>query len=64
MWKHIQSEHKTEQPQDITFSWKVSGTMRKPLERQLTEAVNISRAPANTNLNLKGVKSKMANLFP
>ena len=54
MWKHIQSEHKTEQPQDITFSWKVSGTLRKPLERQLTEAVNISRAPANTNLNSKG----------
>ena len=38
----------------MIFSEKLSGKLRKPLERQLTEAVNISRPPANTNLNSKG----------
>ena len=53
MWKHIKNEHKSKNPQDITFNWKVSGKLRKPLERQMTEAVNIARAKPNEVLNSK-----------
>ena len=53
MWKHIQSEHANENTENITFSWKVSSKMRKPLERQLTESVRIARAAPEENLNSK-----------
>ena len=53
MWKHIQNEHQSENSHDITFSWTVSGKLRKPLERQMTEAVNIARAKPNEMLNSK-----------
>ena len=53
MWKHIKNEHESKNPQDITFNWKVSGKLRKPLERQMTEAVNIARAKPNEVLNSK-----------
>ena len=53
MWKHIQNEHENENPEDIKFSWKISNKIRKPLERQLTESVNIARASPDENLNSK-----------
>ena len=54
MLKHIKKEHENENPQDIKFSWKISQKFRKPLERQLTEAVNIANAPIDESLNSKG----------
>ena len=53
MWKHIQREHKNEDTEDISFNWKVSSKMRKPLERQLTESVRIARTAPEESLNSK-----------
>ena len=44
---------KKEDTHDTSFSWKVSSKFRKPLERQLTESVNIARASSQENLNSK-----------
>ena len=54
MLKHIQKEHKDEKSHDISFKWTVSSKFIKPLERQMTEAVNIAKAPPDESLNSKG----------
>ena len=54
MLKHIQKEHKDENSRDISFKWTVSSKFQKPLERQMTEIINISRAPPDESLISKG----------
>ena len=52
MNNHLLSEHK-ENPEEVEFEWKVIGKHRKPLLRQLDEAVNINRIPKEENMNSK-----------
>ena len=52
MHKHVEKEH-GDNDENITFSWKVIGQFRKPLARQLCEAVHIDNKSAESNLNSK-----------
>ena len=52
MRKHVDNEHEGN-GENVEFQWKVTGTFKKPLQRQLTEAVKISRKPHEDNLNSK-----------
>ena len=52
MRKHVDNEHEGN-GENVEFQWKVTGTFKKPLQRQLTEAVKISRKPNEENLNSK-----------
>ena len=52
MMKHVENEHEG-RGENVSFHWKVTGTFKKPLQRQLTEAVKISRKPNAENLNSK-----------
>ena len=52
MQKHIVSDHKGHQD-DVTFSQKVIKVCKKPLRRQLYEAVKINKKKKDENLNTK-----------
>ena len=52
MRKHVDSEHEGK-GENVEFNWRVTGTFKKPLQRQLTEAVKISRKTNAENLNSK-----------
>ena len=52
MKKHIDTDHEGN-AEGVTFTWKVLMKHRKPLRRQLHEAVNINNKPSNENLNSK-----------
>ena len=52
MWKHINSDHDGN-INDVEFSWKVTKVSKKPLQRQLYEAVKINNKHNEENLNSK-----------
>ena len=52
MYKHIEKEHDGD-CSNVNFNWQVIGKFRKPLERQLSEAIDIKRKPLDENLNSK-----------
>ena len=52
MWKHILKDH-AGNAENVNFSWRVNRKLRKPLQRQLFEAVKISRKSPQENLNTK-----------
>ena len=52
MFKHVNEDH-TKTSEKITFDWKVTGRFRKPIERQLNEAVNIQSTKEENRLNSK-----------
>ena len=52
MWKHISNEHDG-CVENVTFSWNVTRKFKKPMQRQLFEAVKIGRKRNETNLNTK-----------
>ena len=52
MLKHIKNEHEND-GDNVNFKWKVTKVSRKPLERQITEAVKISRKSDIESLNSK-----------
>ena len=52
MHKHIQKEHENN-PENVSFSWKVIGQFKKPLSRQLFEAIKIDKKEESVNLNSK-----------
>ena len=52
MWKHIQKDHNG-QTDNVTFSWRVTKICKKPLQRQLCEAVKINNKKSEENLNTK-----------
>ena len=52
MKKHIEKDHQGI-AEGVKFAWKVLMKHRKPLRRQLHEAVNIKNKPSNENLNSK-----------
>ena len=52
MYKHIKKEHNGNMDQ-VKFKWKIVGSFKKPLTRQLTEAVKIRNNNGVQNLNTK-----------
>ena len=52
MHKHVEKDDK-DSDDKVTFSWKVIGQFRKPLARQLCEAVHIDNKCEDSNLNSK-----------
>ena len=52
MFKHVNDEHCGE-CDEVKFSWKVLKKHKKPLQRQIHEAVNISKKGQYENLNSK-----------
>ena len=52
MWKHIQKDHNG-QTDNVNFSWKITKICKKPLQRQLCEAVKINNKKSEENLNTK-----------
>ena len=52
MWKHVEKEHE-ENTEEVKFSFKVLKKHNKPLQRQIHEAVNISKKKPQENLNSK-----------
>ena len=52
MHKHIIKDHGGI-AENVEFDWKVLSKHKKPLERQLAEAIQIDRKPRNVNLNSK-----------
>ena len=52
MYKHIVIDH-AGTAENVEFDWKVLSKHKKPLERQLAEAIQIDRKPKNVNLNSK-----------
>ena len=52
MKKHVDKEHEGK-PDDVKFEWKVLRRNRKPLLRQITEAVKIAKKNTTENLNSK-----------
>ena len=52
IYKHIQKEHNGNMDL-VEFKWKVIGSFRKPLTRQITEAVKIRNDEGPQNLNTK-----------
>ena len=51
MLKHMQTDHDKD-VKNVEFTWNVLGKFRKPMRRQLTEAIHIEKAGKNA-LNLK-----------
>ena len=51
--KHIESEHKTEAPDEIDFKVKVTGSFKTPLRRILNEGVRISKREDEELMNSK-----------
>ena len=52
MHKHIMIEHEGK-AHEVEFDWKIVGKYRKPLSRQLAEAIEIDKKPKDSNLNSK-----------
>ena len=52
MRKHIEKDHKGNED-SVKFTWNVLMKHKKPLRRQLHEAVNINNKPSHENLNSK-----------
>ena len=52
MIKHVNNDHEGKK-ENVQFIWKVLKKHRKPLERQISEAVNISKKKEDENLNSK-----------
>ena len=52
MLRHVLNEHK-EDPESVEFDWKIVEKFTKPLERQLSEAISISKKDKDENLNSK-----------
>ena len=52
MYKHILTNHKANQ-NEVKFDWQINGHFKKPLQRQLDEAVNIENIPKELSLNSK-----------
>ena len=52
MCKHIENDHKDENSQ-CEFVWNVVSSFKKPMLRQLTEAVHINNTDERNILNLK-----------
>ena len=52
IFKHIKKEHNSELDK-VEFKWKVIGAFKKPLTRQITEAVKIRNNDGLQNLNTK-----------
>ena len=52
MVKHIMKEHDGNFD-EVNFRWKILGSFKKPLTRQITEAVKIKRSKDEVNLNSK-----------
>ena len=52
MRKHIESDHKNDESQ-CEFVWSVISSFKKPMLRQLTEAVHINNTAIDEILNLK-----------
>ena len=61
MLKHMQKDHNTD-AKNVAFTWNVLGKFRKPMRRQLTEAIHIEKAGKNA-LNLKNEYFKV-NMKP
>ena len=53
MLKHIQSEHRNIKSNECDFKWQVMSKFRKPMQRQISEAINIENSNASELLNLK-----------
>ena len=53
MLKHHQNEHSNLKSDDCEYEWKVMAKFRKPMQRQLSEAINIENTKSNELLNLK-----------
>ena len=52
MHKHVMKEHEGNS-NGIIFDWKISGKFKKPLSRQLAEAVKIDKKAKDVNLDSK-----------
>ena len=52
MNKHVTNEHEGN-PEGIEFDWKIVGKFKKPLARQLTEAIKIDKKTKDESLNSK-----------
>ena len=52
MRRHIEEEHEQESD-NCEFTWKIISTFKKPMRRQLTEAVYINNTREDEILNLK-----------
>ena len=50
MLKHIQNEHNGDK---CDFTWKVMSKFKKPMQRQLSEAINVENRNTNELMNLK-----------
>ena len=53
MLKHMQNEHNNLESEECNFKWKVMAKFRKPMQRQLSEAINIENTKSEELLNLK-----------
>ena len=53
MLKHMQNEHSNLESEECNFKWKVMAKFRKPMQRQLSEAINIENCKNNELMNLK-----------
>ena len=52
MHKHVSKEH-ADNVEKVTFDWEVISKHKKPLQRQLAEAVKINKKSQEVNLNSK-----------
>ena len=52
MYKHISKEHDSN-VENVNFDWKVISKHKKPLQRQLAEAIRIDKKTPEVNLNSK-----------
>ena len=52
MYKHVTKEHNGN-VENVNFDWKVLSKHKKPLQRQLAEAINIDKKSPDVNLNSK-----------
>ena len=52
MKNHINEEHNGK-AENVEFVWKIGGKFRKPLQRQLKEAIEINRKSSDVNMNMK-----------
>ena len=53
MYKHIENEHRNLNGKECDFKWTVLNRFKKPMQRQLSEAINIDNTNSTQLLNLK-----------
>ena len=63
MLKHIQSEHRNIKSNECDFKWQVISKFRKPMQRQISEAINIENSNASELLNLKNEYFRGIDLY-